>query len=342
VAAHSIIRRDEHHRSGAVGHQRQGRRTPDIRSPGSQVHENLHVYCNGWIGDEYAPAGNAYLASPEEYADRAAEVVGMGYDALKFDPFRAPRGSGWGPRERLMEPARGELAYQRVRAVREAVGPDIEVLVEVHGYLSVMDAIAWGRRIVPLRPFFYEEPVDAMNVDAMRRVAENVPIPPAAGERIYTRYGFREYIEKQVLDVLQPDIGLAGGITELKKIAAYAETYDLFMQPHNCHGPIATAAAVQVDACIPNFIIQETIPLRSPSAYELVNEPLEPLIRDSGMPIPTTPGIGVTLNEAYVARCPVVHLSLQPTDKMRLTHPGCGLEYTSHGKPDIKENVRCT
>ena len=181
-----------------------------------------------------------------------------------------------------------------------------------------------------------------MNVDAMRRVAENVPIPLAAGERIYTCYGFREYIEKQVLDVLQPDIGLAGGITELRKIAAYAETYDLFMQPHNCHGPIATAAAVQVDACIPNFIIQETIPLRSPSAYELVNEPLEPLIRDSGMPIPTTPGIGVTLNEAYVARCPVVHLSLQPTDKMRLTHEGCGLEYTSHGKPDIKENVRCT
>ncbi len=153
MAAHSIIRRDEHHRSGAVGHQRQGRRTPDIRSPGSQVHENLHVYCNGWIGDEYAPAGNAYLASPEEYADRAAEVVGMGYDALKFDPFSAPRGSGWGPRERLMEPARGELAYQRVRAVREAVGPDVEVLVEVHRYLSVMDAIAWGRRIVPLRPF---------------------------------------------------------------------------------------------------------------------------------------------------------------------------------------------
>ncbi|MFO7697518.1 MAG: enolase C-terminal domain-like protein [Anaerolineae bacterium] len=174
--------------------------------------------------------------------------------------------------------------------------------------LSVTDAIAWGRRIVELRPFFYEEPVDAMNVDAMLKVSQNVPIPIAAGERIYTRYGFREYIEKQVLDILQPDIGLAGGITELKKIAAYAETYDMHIQPHNCHGPIATAAAVQLDACISNFVIQETIPLRRAVAYELVNEPLEPQIRNSRMPVPTGSGLGVTLNERYVANCPVVRL----------------------------------
>lgn len=277
---------------------------------GGQVQQDLHVYCNGWIGDEYAPDGNAYVESPEEYAERAASVVSMGYDALKFDPFSAPRGKGWAPRARLLEPERGELAYQRVRAVREAVGPDVEVLVEVHGYLSVTDAIAWGRRIVDLRPYFYEEPVDAMNVDAMLKVSQNVPIPIAAGERVYTRYGFREYIEKQVLDILQPDIGLAGGITELKKIAAYAETYDMHIQPHNCHGPIATAAAVQLDACISNFVIQETIPLRSAVAYELVNEPLEPQIRNSRMPVPTGPGLGVTLNERYVANCPVVHLGL--------------------------------
>jgi galactonate dehydratase len=276
---------------------------------GGRVHDSIRVYCNGWLGDEYAPASNAPIESPEEYGQRAAEVAAMGYDALKFDPFSAPRGSGWKPRQRLLEPERADLAYERVRAVREAVGPDVDVLVEVHGYLGVSDAIAWGRRIVELDPFFYEEPVDAMNVDAMAKVAQNVPIPLAAGERLYTRYGFREYIEKQALDILQPDVGLAGGITELKKIAAYAETYDLYVQPHNCHGPVATAAAVQVDACISNFIIQEMIPCRSAMTYALVNEPLEPQIRNSYLPLPTAPGLGVTLNEDYVRDCPVVHLS---------------------------------
>jgi galactonate dehydratase len=275
---------------------------------GGRVRDDIWVYCNGWLGDEYAPAPDARVESPEEYGERAAQVVAMGYNALKFDPFSAPAGSGWGPRERILEAARGELAYRRVRAVREAVGPDVEVLVEVHGYLGVTDAIAWGRRIVELRPFFYEEPVDAMNVDVMAKVGQAVPIPLAAGERLYTRYQFREYIEKQVLDIIQPDIGLAGGITELKKIAAFAETYDQTIQPHNCHGPIATAAAVQLDTCTTNFIIQETVPNRAMVCYDVVNEPLEPQIRNSRMPIPTGPGLGVTLNEAYAARCGAVHV----------------------------------
>lgn len=275
---------------------------------GGRVHEDLHVYCNGWLGSEYAPAPE-HIESPEAYGERAAQVVSLGYDAIKFDPFSAPRGSGWDFRQRLLEPERGELAYQRVKAVREAVGPRVEVLVEVHGWLGVSDAIAWGRRIVDLRPFFYEEPVDAMNVEVMARVGEAVPIPLAAGERLYTRYQFREYIEKQVIDILQPDIGLAGGITELKKIASHAETYNLYMQPHNCHGPIATAAAAQLDACITNFIIQETVPNRPMVVYDLVNEPLEPQIRNGRMPIPTGPGLGVTLNESYVAKCPVIHIT---------------------------------
>ena len=104
------------------------------------------------------------------------------------------------------------------------------------------------------------------------KVAENVDIPIAAGERLYTRYGFRQYIEKQALDILQPDVGLAGGISETRKIANYAETYNLHVQPHNCAGPVATAAALHVDACIPNFIIQEFFPFRDPNFYELVED----------------------------------------------------------------------
>jgi galactonate dehydratase len=192
--------------------------------------------------------------------------------------------------------------------VREAVGPDVDILVEVHGWLGPASAIEMGHRLVPLRPFCYEEPVDAMNVECMRQVAENVPIPIAAGERLYTRYQFREYIEKQVVDIVQPDVGLAGGITETRKIAAYAETYGIHIQPHNCHGPIATAAAVQVDACCPNFIIQELVPFRGDIAYESVLDPLERHIVNGRMSLPTAPGLGVELNEAHVARCPRIRL----------------------------------
>jgi galactonate dehydratase len=189
------------------------------------------------------------------------------------------------------------------------VGPDVDILVEVHGNLGVTSAIEMGRRLEELRPFFYEEPVDAMNVDAMLKVSQNVRIPIAAGERLYTRYGFREYIEKQVLDILQPDMGLAGGLSEVKKIAAHAETYDMHIQPHNCAGPVSTAMAVQLDTCITNFIIQEWFPYRENRVYELVEQALEPLTTD-GYHVPSdAPGLGVTLNRQVADRYARIRVS---------------------------------
>lgn len=247
-------------------------------------------------------------ATVEEFGEFAAQVVALGYNGLKFNPFFAPRGERRPGHERLLEPWRADLGYARVKAVRDAVGPDVAIMVECHGWFGSASAIEMGRRLVDLNPYFYEEPVDAMNVACMKKVADNVPLKIAAGERLYTRYGFREYIEQQAIDILQPDIGMAGGITEVKKIAAYAETYDLYVQPHNCHGPIATAAAAQIDACITNFLIQEMVPFREPIAYELVNEPLDTQITDSAMPVPEGPGLGVTLNEELVARCPRIRI----------------------------------
>ncbi|MBC7235599.1 MAG: mandelate racemase/muconate lactonizing enzyme family protein [Chloroflexi bacterium] len=275
---------------------------------GGKTRDEVRVYANGWYGDEWKHNKGWSPVTPQEFARAAAQVVELGYDALKFNPFGSPPGGKLGQHERLLEPERADLGYARVAAVREAVGPQVDIMVECHGWFGVTSAIEMGRRLEELHPFFYEEPVDAMNVECMRKVAENVRIPIAAGERLYTRYGFREYIEGQVLDVLQPDVGLAGGITELKKIAAYAETHDLHIQPHNCHGPIATAAAVQVDACITNFIIQETVGDRPDITYDVVNEPLEKQIKLSRMPVPTSPGLGVTLNEEVVGRCPRIHL----------------------------------
>jgi galactonate dehydratase len=192
--------------------------------------------------------------------------------------------------------------------VRDAVGPDVDILVEVHGNLGTTSAIEMGRRLAELAPFFYEEPIDAMNVECMLKVSQNVPIPIAAGERLYTRYGFREYIETQAIDILQPDLGLTGGITEGKRIASFAEIYNLHIQPHNCGGPVSTAASVQLDACITNFIIQEWFPYRGQDFLELVQEPLEPQVVDSVFAVPDRPGLGLTLNEDAIARYPRIHI----------------------------------
>ena len=209
------------------------------------------------------------------------------------------------PLRETIEPA--DLA-EVVKAVRAAIGPHIDILVEVHGNLGTTSAIEMGKRLEEFHPFFYEEPVDALNVDCMRKVAENVDIPIAAGERLYTRYGFQQYVEQQVVDILQPDIGLAGGITETKKIATYAETYNLHVQPHNYAGPVATAAAVQLDACIPNFIIQEWFPYRQEAHYELVTDALEHKVVDGYYTVPDTPGLGIELNDDVIKQYPCVRV----------------------------------
>lgn len=274
---------------------------------GGKTRDTIRVYANGWYS-KWTPEGRQVCVTPQDYAEAALKVVADGYDAMKFDPFAVTPDGVWHYPERTLTRERADLAYERVAAVREAIGPNVDILVEVHGNLGTTAAIEMGRRLVELQPFFYEEPVDAMNVECMLKISQNVPIPIAAGERLYTRYGFREYIEKQALDILQPDMGLAGGITEVKKIAAYAETYDLHVQPHNCAGPVSTAASVQLDACITNFIIQEWFPYREDITYQLVEEAFDTQAVDSQFIIPDKPGLGVTLNEEVIGRYLCIHI----------------------------------
>ena len=275
---------------------------------GGKVRDRIRVYANGWsnlAGED----GRPLICLPNEYARAVQRVIDDGYDALKFDPFyiNAER-RRWHP-PLVLDKEMMDLAAGRVRAVREAVGADIDICVEVHGVLGVTSAIEMGRRLVPYRPFFYEEPVHALNVDAMRKVSLNVPLPIAAGERLYTRFGFRQYIEKQVVDIIQPDISLAGGLTETKKIADYADTYGIHVQPHLCAGPIHTAACIQLDACLPNFIIQEWRPYAGDSVLELVDEPLDDKAINGYVEVPDRPGLGVTLNEDAVKRYPCLSIT---------------------------------
>ena len=267
---------------------------------GGRCWDSLRVYANGWYHD---------CVEPQQYAEAALQVVADGYTAMKFDPFAYSEDGQWDYPRRALDARRADLAFERVKAVREAVGSEVDILVEVHGNLGTTSAIRMGKRLEELRPFFYEEPVDALNVDCMKKVAENVDIPIAAGERLYTRYGFRQYVEQQIIDILQPDIGLAGGIMETKKVAAHAETYGLHVQPHNCASPVATAAAVQLDACITNFIIQEWFPYHGPEHYQLVEEDLEHQVVDGRLRVPGAPGLGIALNDKQIGRYPCIRIS---------------------------------
>ena len=264
---------------------------PSYELLGGKCRDRIRMYANGWYHTAVTPA---------DFARQAEKVVADGYNAMKFDPFLiTPQGKRISP-VRILDRDFEDYAYDRVVAVREAVGPRVDILVEVHGNLSTDTAIRMGKRLEALKPFAYEEPVDPFNVDAMKKVSENVNIPIAGGERLYTRYGFRQFIEKQALDILQPDVGNTGGIMETKKIAAMGEVYNMHVQPHNCAGPIATAAAVQVDACITNFIIQELFPYRSEGNYAIVDDAPERRVKDSYLDIQAKPGLGVELNEKAV------------------------------------------
>ncbi len=257
---------------------------------GGKVRDTIPVYANGWYSGEWAPGNNRVPATVEELGEFAAQVVALGYKGLKFNPFFAPRGERRPGHERVLEPWRADLGYARVKAVRDTVGPDVAIMVECHGWFGPASAIEMGRRLVDLNPYFYEEPVDAMNVACMKRLPTTCLSRSLLANachalrlpRVHRAAGHRHPAARH---------RDGGGITEVKKIAAYAETYDLYVQPHNCRRPIATAAAAQIDACITNFLIQEMVPFREPIAYELVNEPLDTQITDSAMPVPEGRGL---------------------------------------------------
>jgi len=170
--------------------------------------------------------------------------------------------------------------------------PGVDIGLDFHGAVQPTTASLLIKALEPLRPWFYEEIVQALNVDVMAELAKKTHIPLATGERIFTKWGFREILEKGAAMILQPDVNYAGGITELKVIAGMAEAYYAPLAPHNPNGPCSLAASLQVAACIPNFMVQE----RGDREHDLLAEPLPP-VRDGYRPIPTGPGLGITIDQ---------------------------------------------
>lgn len=259
---------------------------------GGRCRSELRLYANGWYRG---------LDTPGAYAEAARKVIADGYTALKFDPFKADReGNTAHPRRHLPHDMQ-HLALERVAAVREAVG-DANILVEFHGNLWPSDAIRFGERCAQYAPMFYEEPVEPFNVQATREVANKLTVPLAGGERLWSRHGFRQYLECGAMTLAQPDMGIAGGFTEVSKIAALADSYGAYLQPHNCGGPISTAACVNMSAAAPNFLIQEIFPYWADQRYDIVTEPYEADVMNGTLTPRQLPGLGVELNRDFLKR----------------------------------------
>lgn len=211
-----------------------------------------------------------------------------GVNAMKVGP-----GASRSPFKYIEGPKFVEEATERFRALRDQYGSGVDIGVDFHGAVQPSTALLLMKALEPYQPWFYEEVVQALNVDVMAELARQTPIPLATGERIFTKWGFREILEKRAATILQPDVCYAGGITELKIIAGMAEAYYTPLAPHNPQGPCSLAASLQVAGFIPNFLAQE----RGDNEYlDLLAEPLPP-VSQGHRPLPTGPGLGITIDE---------------------------------------------
>ncbi len=233
---------------------------PVYKLLGGKTNKYLRTYASqiqfGWGAES---SGRETLTDPKDYAKAARAAIDEGFDCIKVDPIGFDDQGvwlGWDPTIMLSN-KQMKLSRARLEAIREEIGPDYDIIVEMHSFTDTTTAIQFGRSIEDLGVFYYEEPVQPLNPQMMKEVKNNVKIPIASGERIYTRWGYRPFFEDRSLDVIQPDFANMGGITEGKKVCDMAHVYDISVQGHVCGGPISTAMALHIEAAIPNFIIHE-------------------------------------------------------------------------------------
>ena len=253
---------------------------------GGAVRDRLRVYANGW----------AKMDDIEELQARARAMVEQGFTALKFDPVPGRWRSYVGMKEL-------RLAADRVRAVREAVGPDVDVLLEIHRRLSPSNAVRLSQMVEEYEPFWFEEPVWAENMTALAAATAQINIPTVTGEELYTKFEFREVFEQRAADIINPDVANVGGIKELTEIAAMAEIYFVAVAPHNYNSTtMALASTLHAAATMPNFIITEYFVNFEPWGKQAATPAFE--VQDSHIALPTAPGLGIDLDEQVLKAHP--------------------------------------
>jgi galactonate dehydratase len=249
----------------------------------------IYKLLGGPLRDRIKVYGHCGGRTPEEAAGSAREAVDKGFKALKTGVV------GKRPARIVETPGFVDHAVQRFAAIRQAVGKEVDIAIDFHGAVHPQTAALLIKALEPHQPMFIEEPVQCQNVDVLADLARKTHLPIATGERVYTKWGFREILESRAASILQPDIAHAGGIFEGRLIAGMAEAYYAAIAPHCPLGPIALAACVQLDASIPNFLIQEHVSL----GEGYLRKPFQ--LRDGFVELPEGPGLGVELDEEALA-----------------------------------------
>jgi galactonate dehydratase len=253
---------------------------------GGRYHESLPTYANGWYTGP---------RSPEAFAERAAKVVARGYNAMKFDPF----GAAW----RTMDLENRHLSIAIIRAVREEVGPDVQLMIEGHSRFSVGEAVWIGERIAEFEPTWFEEPTAHQMVASTAEVARKIAVPVATGESYSSIHQHAEMLATNAVHILQPEPGAMGGIWRTRQVATMADAHYAVIAPHNAQGPISTATCVQIGAASPNLLTQELFDeFNVDWERELVQPHAE--VIDGRLQIPDAPGLGVELNWREIEKHP--------------------------------------
>jgi len=253
---------------------------------GGRCHQKLRAYANGWYRGE---------RTPESFATKAKTVVARGYTALKFDPF----GSAW----RTLSPAEMDLSLSIIQAVREAVGPHTDILIEGHNRFNVATAIQIAGLMAHFRPTWFEEPVVHTNIRGLIEVARHSPVPVSTGESFSTKQEFAELLREDAISILQPEPLNLGGIFAARKIADMVDAHLGVIAPHSAQGPICSAACVQLNASIPNFFIHEIFDeFNEPWEHEIVTNSVR--VVDGYIAIPEAPGLGIDLNIEEILKHP--------------------------------------
>jgi galactonate dehydratase len=261
-------------------------RQPVYRLLGGRCRDRIPSYANGWYGG---------ARSPGEYAERAREAVGRGYRAMKFDPL----GTAW----REMSREEMEEAVELVAAVREAVGPHVELMMEFHGRLDAPTAIAMIARLAPYHPSWCEEPVPPEQIEMLSLVKAASSVPIASGERLYTLADFDRVISMRAVDVLQPDIAHCGGLSTAKRIAALAEQKHIRIAPHCSVGPVSLAACLHFALSSPAFLVQEAFAEFDVPWRNALVRGWNPITRGE-YSLGDQPGLGLELDEEAIAAHP--------------------------------------
>ena len=254
---------------------------------GGKVREKIRVYANGW---SYG------MKEPDDYARAAEKVVKMGFTAMKFDPLPAPWRT-WIPKEHERR------AVRVVKAIRDAVGPDVDILIEQHRRLAPMHAIRLDKQLAEFDLYWMEESCQAEYPDELAQIRREIGVPMVIGEATYTKTGFRPLLEKRSADILNADVACCGGILELKEIAAMAESFLVAMSPHNYNSTlVALASTVHASATMPNFIITEYFLPFVDFVDKISPNQLKP--KNGYIDLPTAPGLGVDVDEDALKQHP--------------------------------------